>query len=148
MEDVKGIKVVTGWGGGACAGFCPTAESVRCAVIAVATGGDGRRSINIAQAEATLPPNYRAGAMNLRHLDTSRCRGEIFEMRPYLSDPITLQFVAQCKNWQPAHRFAMFCLRNYWTHFLLPNQLNAHIAYPIVRFGTTVPSSGNLYTKF
>jgi len=99
MEDVKGIKVLAeGGGGGDCCWFCPTAESVRCAVIVVATGGDGRRSINIARAEATLPPNYRAGALNLRHLDTSRCRGEIFKLRPYLSDPFTLYFVAQCKN--------------------------------------------------
>ena len=98
MENVR-HKSCGGRGRGRdCCWFCPTGESVRCVVIAVATGGDGRRAINIAPAEATLPPNYRAGALNLRHSDTSRCRGEIFELKPYLSDTVTLQFVAQCKN--------------------------------------------------
>jgi hypothetical protein len=68
------------------------------------------------------------------------------ESVPFLSNYTTLCCIVRELKGRSSVR--MFCLRNYWTYLILPNQLNTYTVYLIVRFGTTVPSSGSFYTKF
>ena len=151
MEAVKGIKFLARGGGegwGECCWFCPTAESVRCAVIAVATGV-GRATGDQYRPGRGYPPaklqSRRTESTTLGHESMSGWNIQT-ETVPFGSNYTTLCCTVQDLTARSSVRHVLSAeLLN-----ALPSTKPTKRTYSISNrsFGTTVPFSGSFYTKF